>query len=49
MAEDIVLPIPNLKLPEYVFKLANPSLSHLHEEARKELMEGIEKDGMYYV
>jgi 26S proteasome regulatory subunit N7 len=47
MSEDIVLPIPNLKPPEYVFKLASTAIGHLHEESRKELMEGIVKDGKY--
>jgi len=50
MAEDIVEPIPNLKLPEYVFRLSESGLGRLHEESRRELMEGIKKDDMapYY-
>ena len=45
MADDIVLPIPNLTLPQHQFTLAQPSLSHLHDDARKALLAGIEKDG----
>ncbi|EPQ57701.1 PCI-domain-containing protein [Gloeophyllum trabeum ATCC 11539] len=50
MAEDIVLPIPNLNLSQQYFTLSTPSLSHLHETARKELLEGIKADQMapYY-
>ncbi|TFK63027.1 proteasome 26S subunit [Pluteus cervinus] len=50
MADDIVLPIPNLKLPQQLFILTNPRLNHLHDEARKVLLAGIEADkmGAYY-
>ncbi|TDL21465.1 PCI-domain-containing protein [Rickenella mellea] len=50
MADDIVLPIPNLELPQYQFTLSLPSLEHLHEHARHALLQGIEKDEMapYY-
>lgn len=46
MAEDIVLPIPNLDLPQYHFILTQPKLAHLHDDALKKLLEGIEKDRM---
>ena len=44
MADDSVLPIPDLKLPQLYFILTKPSLSHLHEDARKDLLEGIKND-----
>lgn len=44
MADDIVLPIPNLNLPQHFFTLSTPSLSHLHEQAAKDLLTGIEAD-----
>ncbi|KAF7974274.1 hypothetical protein HWV62_13070 [Athelia sp. TMB] len=46
MADDIVLPIPNLNLPQHFFTLSTPSLVHLHENAAKELLAGIEADEM---
>lgn len=46
MAEEIVLPIPNLSLPQNLYVLSNPSLKHLHEKAKKELLEGIKTDEM---
>ncbi|THH03687.1 hypothetical protein EW145_g6087 [Phellinidium pouzarii] len=50
MSEEVVLPIPNLDLPQYHFNLTEPSLGHLHQDALKRLLEGIEKDQMtpYY-
>ncbi|PCH37640.1 PCI-domain-containing protein [Wolfiporia cocos MD-104 SS10] len=50
MPEDVVLPIPNLALPQSLFVLSKPHLSHLHDNARKELLEGIKADQMapYY-
>ncbi|KAM6500054.1 PCI domain containing protein [Amanita muscaria] len=50
MAEDIVLPIPNLKLPQQLYVLSKPQLSHLHNDARNALLEGIKADQMapYY-
>ncbi|KAI0076430.1 PCI-domain-containing protein [Panus rudis PR-1116 ss-1] len=50
MSEDIVLPIPNLELAQHAFVLSSPKLKHLHENARKELLKGIEADQMapYY-
>lgn len=47
MADDIVLPIPNLALPQFHFTLTQSNLTHLHSNARQELIAGIEKDGMY--
>jgi 26S proteasome regulatory subunit N7 len=44
MADDIVLPIPNLALPQNLFVLSTPSLAHLHDTARKELFDGIKAD-----
>lgn len=44
MSEEIVLPIPNLKLAQNYFVLSSPHLSHLHEDARKVLLEGIKAD-----
>lgn len=44
MADDIVLPIPNLELPQHHFTLMQPNLGHLHQNALKELLVGIEKD-----
>jgi len=50
MADDIVLPIPNLNLPQHFFTLSSPSLLHLHDNARTELLAGIQADQMapYY-
>ena len=44
MADDAVFPIPNLSLAQNYFVLSSPSLAHLHESARKSLLEGIEAD-----
>ncbi|KZT00063.1 PCI-domain-containing protein [Laetiporus sulphureus 93-53] len=50
MPDDVVLPIPNLGLPQNLFVLSQPKLPHLHENARKELLAGIQADQMapYY-
>ena len=50
MADENVLPIPNLALPQECFVLQQPSLSHLHDNARVALLEGITADQMapYY-
>lgn len=45
MADDAAPITINLKLQTYVFQLQDETLSHLHEEAKKLLWEGIEKDG----
>jgi 26S proteasome regulatory subunit N7 len=45
MSEEPVLPIPNLNVPQCLFGLSNPSLKHLHDKARKELLEGVKADG----
>jgi hypothetical protein len=39
------LPIPNLAVAQHYFHLAQPSLTHLHTGAAKELLAGIEADG----
>lgn len=44
MAEDLVLPYPNLELAQHFFVLSSPSLAHLHDNARKDLLKGIEAD-----
>ena len=44
MADDLVLPIPNLTLAQDYFILSSPSLAHLHEKARKSLLEGVQAD-----
>lgn len=49
MADSDSVPIRiNLKLPQYVFQLQEQDLSNLHEQAKKSLWEGIEKDGMSF-
>ncbi|CAL1705800.1 unnamed protein product [Somion occarium] len=50
MSEDIVLPIPNLELAQHYFVLSTPSLQRLHDNARVELLKGIQADQMapYY-
>jgi 26S proteasome regulatory subunit N7 len=50
MAEENVLPIPNLALPQECFVLQQSSLSHLHDAARAALLQGIKADQMapYY-
>ncbi|KAG2121941.1 26S proteasome subunit RPN7-domain-containing protein [Suillus clintonianus] len=49
MAEEII-PIPNLSLPQHLFTLITPTLQQLHDNARKQLLEGIQADKMapYY-
>ncbi|KAG2049634.1 PCI-domain-containing protein [Suillus hirtellus] len=49
MAEEII-PIPNLSLPQHLFTLISPTLVQLHDNARKQLFEGIKADKMspYY-
>ncbi|KAG1772214.1 PCI-domain-containing protein [Suillus placidus] len=49
MAEEII-PIPNLSLPQHLFTLISPTLGQLHDNARKQLLEGIKADEMspYY-
>ncbi|EIN06975.1 proteasome 26S subunit [Punctularia strigosozonata HHB-11173 SS5] len=50
MAEETVLPYPNLVLPQHYFVLSKPSLSQLHASARTSLLDGIKTDEMapYY-
>ncbi|KAG2091043.1 26S proteasome subunit RPN7-domain-containing protein [Suillus discolor] len=49
MAEEII-PIPNLSLPQHLFTLISPTFGQLHDNARKQLLEGIKADKMspYY-
>ncbi|KAG1725714.1 26S proteasome subunit RPN7-domain-containing protein [Suillus paluster] len=49
MAEEII-PIPNLSLPQHLFTVSTPTFKQLHDNARKELLEGIKADKMapYY-
>jgi 26S proteasome regulatory subunit N7 len=47
MADEVVLPIPNLTIPQNLFVLSNPALKHLHDNARKDLLEGIKADRLY--
>ncbi|KAG2337231.1 PCI-domain-containing protein [Suillus weaverae] len=49
MAEEII-PIPNLSLPQHLFTLISPTLGQLHDNAKKQLLEGIKADKMspYY-
>lgn len=44
MADDIVLPIPNLTLPQDLFVLSNASFKDRHEASRTSLLEGIQAD-----
>ncbi|KAF8886856.1 26S proteasome subunit RPN7-domain-containing protein [Gymnopilus junonius] len=52
MADEVVLPIPNLTIPQNLFILSNPNpaLISLRDQARKDLLEGIKADQMapYY-
>jgi len=50
MGDEIILPIPNLVLAQHYFTLSTPSLTRLHDNARKDLLEGIKADQMapYY-
>ncbi|KAG6831476.1 hypothetical protein H0H92_010385 [Tricholoma furcatifolium] len=50
MADEVVLAIPNLILSQHLFTLTQPSLTHLHDNARTELLNGIKAESMapYY-
>ncbi|KAK0480939.1 PCI-domain-containing protein [Armillaria novae-zelandiae] len=50
MSEEVVLPIPNLAIPQHLFILSSPSLSSLHEQSKHALLEAIKADQMapYY-
>lgn len=48
MADDIVLPIPNLSAAQNLFVLSNPSLSRLHNEAREAALKAIKEDGKLF-
>ncbi|KAG2361208.1 26S proteasome subunit RPN7-domain-containing protein [Suillus spraguei] len=45
-----IIPISNLSLPQHLFTLISPTLGRLHNNARKQLLEGIKADEMslYY-
>ena len=46
MAEEVVLPVPNLELAQHCFVLSSPQFSHLHDNAREKLLAGIQADSM---
>jgi 26S proteasome regulatory subunit N7 len=46
MAAELILPIPNLTISQNLFVLSNAKLTHLHENARNQLLEGLKADGM---
>ena len=50
MADEVVLPIPNLELAQQLFILSSQALKHLHDEARQKLVDGIKTDNIapYY-
>ncbi|KAI0029248.1 PCI-domain-containing protein [Vararia minispora EC-137] len=50
MAEDKIQPYPNLSLPQDHFVLTQSNLAHLHADARRRLLDGVEADHMapYY-
>lgn len=50
MTDDIIVPIPNLALPELLFVLSNPAFQERHASARTKLLDGIQADQMapYY-
>ena len=45
MADEVVLPYPNLSVAQNVFVLANPAIKSLHKGAQAELVASIEADG----
>lgn len=47
MADDIVLPIPNLTLPQHLFVLSNNAFKDKHNDARSKLLDGIQADRMF--
>jgi 26S proteasome regulatory subunit N7 len=48
MADDTVLPIPNLELPQHFFTLSTSSLAHLHQHAAEKLWAGIQADREFH-
>lgn len=44
MADDSILPIPNLALPQHLFVLSNPAFSAKHADASLKLLDGIRAD-----
>jgi hypothetical protein len=49
MPDELVVAIPNLAIPQNLFVLSNPKLIHLHEDARKQLLEGVKTDGECHI
>lgn len=47
MADDTILPIPNLTLPQHLFVLSNPAFESKHPDARTNLLDGIRADRAY--
>lgn len=45
MADGLVLPIPNLKIPQNLYILSNANIKNLHADAQKQLLDGIKADG----
>lgn len=45
MADEHIPPIPNLTIPQNLFIVSSQKLTHLHEDARNKLLEGIKADG----
>lgn len=48
MTDDIIVPIPNLALPELLFVLSNPAFQERHASARTKLLDGIQADRMCF-
>ncbi|KLO09707.1 proteasome 26S subunit [Schizopora paradoxa] len=46
MSEEVILPIPNLDVPQYHFTLTQATLQSAHPDALKSLLESIDKDDM---
>ncbi|TRM63699.1 26S proteasome subunit RPN7-domain-containing protein [Schizophyllum amplum] len=46
MAEDTPLPIPNLKVPQYIYILNQPALASRHKETLESLLAAIQEDEM---
>ncbi|KAL1730542.1 26S proteasome subunit RPN7-domain-containing protein [Schizophyllum commune] len=46
MAEDTPLPVPNLKVPQYIYILNQPSLASRHKDTLASLLDAIKEDEM---
>jgi 26S proteasome regulatory subunit N7 len=46
MADEHIVPIPDLTIPQNLFIVSNAKLTHLHEKARDQLLECIKTNGM---